>query len=194
MASTRNKRAKGSLEGQLLIAMPTIGDPRFDRSVILMCSHGADGAMGIVVNKLVGHMNLSDLLEQLEIAPVAVDGAKPVHFGGPVDVGRGFVIHSGDYRDDDQTLRVAKGIHLTATIDILRAMADGLGPRRAILALGYAGWAPGQLETEIQANAWLHCDADESLVFDTDINAKWSRALGALGAEVATLSPQAGHA
>ena len=194
MASNRPNKDPGSLEGQLLIAMPTIGDPRFDRSVILMCSHSSDGAMGIVINKLVGHMNFGDLLEQLEIDADAAEPGQPVHFGGPVDMGRGFVLHTNDYNATDQTIRVTSSIRLTATVDILKAMAAGQGPRRALLALGYAGWAAGQLEHEIQANAWLHCDADELVVFDTDVDRKWSRALARLGAEVSNLSLDAGHA
>jgi putative transcriptional regulator len=194
MGQSKLNASSASLEGQLLIAMPTIGDPRFDRAVILMCSHGPEGAMGIVLNKHVGNMRFSDLLEQLDIEAENIAPDPPIHFGGPVDMGRGFVIHSKDYDVAEQTVKVTGSIHLTATIEILKAMARGKGPKRAVLALGYAGWAPGQLEMEIQANAWLNCAADDQLVFDEAIDRQWSRALKSLGAEALTLSTEAGHA
>jgi putative transcriptional regulator len=147
-----------------------------------------------VLNKHVGNMRFSDLLEQLDIEAENIAPDPPIHFGGPVDMGRGFVIHSKDYDVAEQTVKVTGSIHLTATIEILKAMARGKGPKRAVLALGYAGWAPGQLEMEIQANAWLNCAADDQLVFDEAIDRQWSRALKSLGAEALTLSTEAGHA
>ena len=194
MAQMIQTKTSDNLEGQLLVAMPTLGDPRFDRSVILMCSHSADGAMGIVINKLVGNMRFSHLLDQLEIETTNLGADHPVHFGGPVDVGRGFVIHTNDCSITDHSLSVTPSIKLTASVDILQLMAEGNGPAKVILALGYAGWAPGQLEQEIQANSWLHCTATEHLVFNTKLEDKWSRALKSLGAEALTLSTQAGHA
>ncbi len=194
MAQIKRPRSADSLEGQLLIAMPTIGDPRFDKTVILMCSHGPDGAMGIVINRHVGEMHFTDLLEQLEITPEFQTNDPPVHFGGPVEMGRGFVIHSRDYDVSDHTMKVTRTIRLTASIDIIKAMAQGAGPKRAMLALGYAGWAPGQLEQEMRANAWLNCDADEKLVFESPINDKWTLALKSLGISALSLSSQAGTA
>ncbi|MBS0240849.1 MAG: YqgE/AlgH family protein, partial [Proteobacteria bacterium] len=167
--------AKSTLEGQLLIAMPTMSDKRFKRSVIYMCHHTAEGAMGIIINQPSKKLTFAGLLRQLNLADEESDEelpaeliSKAVHVGGPVSSERGFVLHSNDYVVDQSTLRVADGICLTATLDILKAIAGGNGPADSLLALGYSGWAPGQLETEIQANGWLHCDADRDLVFGTD--------------------------
>ena len=194
MAQIKRPKSAESLEGQLLIAMPTIGDPRFDRTVILMCAHGPDGAMGIVLNRHVGDMHFADLLEQLDIKPEHLHQNPPIHFGGPVEMGRGFVIHSRDYGVAEHTIKVTRTIGLTATVDIIRDMAHGAGPSQVMLALGYAGWAPGQLEQEIQANAWLNCDAEDVLVFDAQIDDKWTLALKSLGIEALSLSPDIGHA
>ena len=198
---TSSTTEAGSLEGQMLIAMPTIGDQRFSRSVIYLCAHSADGAMGIVVNRRSKSLNFPDLLVQLEV--IAEDdairlpprlGDVQVLRGGPVETGRGFVLHSPDYHASSATLTIDPEISLTATVDILRAMAQGEGPRRAVLALGYAGWAGGQLEQEIQQNGWLTCAADESLVFDGDHASKYDRALRKLGIDPASLVSDAGHA
>ena len=143
------------LEGQLLVAMPTMADPRFAHTVIYMCAHSEDGAMGLVVNKLLESLSFSDLLEQLEIEPAQESKPIPVHFGGPVEAARGFVLHSTDYTHE-ATMQVDDGFSLTATIDVLKAMAEGRGPRLSMLALGYAGWAPGQLDREIQENGLAH--------------------------------------
>ena len=181
------------LEGQLLVAMPTMTDPRFQRSVIYMCAHSADGAMGLVINKVIDTIEFPDLLRQLSIEPDVPSAGIRVHFGGPVETGRGFVLHSDDYQQD-ATLRIRDGIALTATVDVLRAMAAGQGPRRSLLALGYAGWAPGQLEREIQDNGWLHCAADADLIFGTDVESKYDRALRKIGIGPGMLSRDAGHA
>ncbi len=181
------------LTGQLLIAMPNMRDPRFARTVIYVCAHNADGAMGLVVNRLVGSVTFPDLLTQLGIDTEAVAEEIRVHFGGPVESGRGFVLHSGEYHHAS-TLQVAEQMALTATIDILQDIAKGAGPRRSLLALGYAGWGPGQLDAEIQSNGWLNVSADEELVFDEDLDGKWERAIGKLGVDPSLLSSDAGHA
>lgn len=182
-----------SLIGQLLVAMPQMRDSRFERSVIYMCAHSAEGAMGLVLNKLFDQISFPDLLDQLNIKTGPRTKQILVHFGGPVESGRGFVLHSDDYVRDG-TLTITDGFALTATIDILRAIADGEGPQSSLLALGYAGWGPGQLETEIQQNGWLTVPADPLLVFDGDLEAKWTRALAKLGVAPAALSGEAGHA
>lgn len=181
------------LTGQLLIAMPGMSDPRFVRSVIFMCAHNEDGAMGLVINRELGSLSFTDLLQQLGVEQTADLEPVPVHFGGPVETGRGFVLHSSDYRQEG-TLVVNGDIALTATIDILRAIAEGKGPRQRLLALGYAGWAPGQLESEIQANGWLAVKADADLVFDRGLDTKWHRALAKLGIDAVMLSAEGGRA
>jgi putative transcriptional regulator len=192
---------KGYLDGQLLIAMPVMGDPRFERSVIYVCAHSSEGAMGIIVNRPAGSIDFPELLVQLDIIkeasqiklPESVESMKVLK-GGPVETGRGFVLHSSDFFIKDATLRIDDGICLTATVDILKAIAKGTGPKHAILALGYAGWAPGQLETEIQDNGWLHCDADPDLIFGCDVEEKYQRALRKIGIDPGMLSNEAGHA
>lgn len=182
-----------SLAGQLLIAMPRMEDRRFVRSVVFLCAHNEEGAMGLVVNKLIESVTLSELMDQLGIATAASNISARVHFGGPVESGRGFVLHSADYVED-ATLVVGNDLALTATLDILRSIGRGAGPRRCLLALGYAGWGPGQLDAEIQANGWLHVAADEDILFDDDLKSKWRRALGKLGIDPLALSGEAGHA
>lgn len=181
------------LTGQLLVAMPQMRDPRFARSVIYMCAHSADGAMGLVVNRRVGSITFDDLLKQLNIGPNKRNDEIRVHFGGPVEQGRGFVLHSSDYLQSG-SLRVDDHVALTATLDILKEMAAGGGPRKSLLALGYAGWGPGQLDAEIQANGWLSVSSDEALVFDADLDHKWERAIGKIGIDFSMLSGEAGHA
>jgi len=181
------------LTGQLLVAMPQMRDPRFARSVIYMCAHSADGAMGLVVNRRVGSITFNDLLQQLNIGPNKRHDEIRVHFGGPVEQGRGFVLHSSDYLQSG-SLRVDDEVALTATLDILKEMAAGGGPRRSLLALGYAGWGPGQLDAEIQANGWLSVSSDESLVFDDDLDNKWERAIHKIVIDFSMLSGEAGHA
>lgn len=191
----------GFLDGQLLVAMPSMNDPRFDKSVIYMCAHSAEGAMGIIINQRAAHISFPELLEQLEIVPeeqrIALPDRGPsmaVHVGGPVETGRGFVLHSSDYFATDSTLPIDDDVCLTATIDILKAIARGVGPDRALLALGYAGWAPGQLESEIQNNGWLHCPADEALIFNGALEEKYNQALGKIGINPGHLVSDAGHA
>jgi putative transcriptional regulator len=179
--------------GQLLVAMPQMQDPRFAKSVIYLCAHTPEGAMGLVLNKLVDSITFPDLLEQLGIEPAISGDEIRVHFGGPVESGRGFVLHTADYQREG-TLPINSGIALTATVDILRDMARGAGPRQTLLALGYAGWGPGQLDAEIQANGWLQVPADEHLVFGQDLEAKWELALAKLGIDFGRLSGEAGHA
>ncbi len=191
--------SEGYLEGKMLIAMPSMGDDRFARTLIYVCVHNAEGAMGIVVNKQAPDVTLPDLLEQLSIvAPHEKEiidfSSCPVLSGGPVEGGRGFVLHTPDYFSEESTLPVDSEVGLTATVDILRAIATGCGPKRALLALGYAGWAPGQLEVEIQANGWLHCDPDPELLFGNDLEAKYTAALDKLGVSISLLSGEAGHA
>lgn len=195
-----NSSGDGYLDGQLLIAMPVMGDPRFERSVIYMCAHSSEGAMGIIVNRPAGSIDFPGLLVQLDIIKTADQITLPenaetmkVLKGGPVDTGRGFVLHSSDFFIKDATLNIDEGICLTATVDILKAIARGAGPKHAILALGYAGWAPGQLENEIQHNGWLHCAAPSDLIFDPELATKYDRTMALLGVDLAMLSDEAGH-
>jgi len=181
------------LAGQLLIAMPGMQDPRFEKTVIYMCAHNADGAMGLVVNRALESLTFPDMLEQLGIEPGGGGDGINVHFGGPVESGRGFVLHSRDYLQD-ATMVVDRDVALTATVDILKAIAGGNGPRQSLLALGYAGWGPGQLDTEIKSNGWLHVAADSDLVFGPDLDDKWSRAIRKIGIDPRMLSDEAGHA
>ena len=189
----QNTSSFQSLAGQLLIAMPHMSDPRFVRTVIYMVAHTEDGAMGLVVNRLLESISFPDLLSQLGISMPERPREIRVHFGGPVETGRGFVLHSTDYIQD-ATLQVDDLVSLTATVDILRDIAGGDGPRHCLLALGYAGWGPGQLEHEIQNNGWLHAPADEDLVFGTDLDHKWDRAVKKIGVDLTKLSGASGHA
>ena len=189
-----------SLEGQFLIAMPSLREGPFARSVVYLCAHRDDGAMGLIINQRAEEIDFGALLVQLGI----VSGEQPIRLsrretvrvlrGGPVEVGRGFVLHSADYGSSDSTVKIADNVCLTATIDILRAIANGTGPSRAVLALGYAGWSSGQLESEILANGWLTCPADPQIIFDTDDANKYDRALARLGVDLGALSSEAGHA
>lgn len=190
----RMKQNESFLEGKLLIAMPGMSDERFAQTVIYMCAHSPKGAMGIVINKPIPGLSFPDVMKQLHIdTPGGVDEF-PILYGGPVETGRGFVLHSGDYEASESTLPVSDEISLTATLDILRAMAEGRGPKHALFALGYAGWAPGQVETEFRANGWLHCDADSSIIFGPDPDAKWSMALSRLGIGPSSLVAEMGRA
>ncbi|MEM8743170.1 MAG: YqgE/AlgH family protein [Pseudomonadota bacterium] len=189
------------LDGQMLVAMPAMEDPRFSRAVIYMCAHSSDGAMGIIINQRAPNISFPELMKQLNIlsdedsiqVPPSLD-AMAVHVGGPVEPGRGFVLHSSDYYVEDSTLPIDEEVSLTATIDILRAIARGSGPDEALLALGYAGWAPGQLETEFQSNGWLHCPADPSMLFDADIDSKYERAIRRIGIDPGRLVNDSGRA
>lgn len=182
----------GYLTGQLLVAMPPCSDPRFERTVIYMCAHSSAAALGLVINRLADHINFSDLLTQLGIAAKPSEEIR-VHVGGPVEQARGFVLHSSDYVRDT-TLVVSDDVALTASMDVLAAIASGNGPRRSLLALGYAGWGAGQLESEIQANGWLQVPADEDLLFGANVDSKWRSAMRKIGLDVSALSSAAGHA
>ncbi|WP_102959893.1 YqgE/AlgH family protein [Mangrovicella endophytica] len=188
-----------SLEGHFLIAMPGMQDERFARSVVYICAHSPNGAMGFIINKA-QPVSFGALLTQLDIVQDENDIRLPekgrevsVCMGGPVERGRGFVLHSSDY-DSESTVPVAEHISLTPTLDILKAISEGIGPRTAIMALGYAGWGAGQLEEEIAANGWLTCEAEDSLIFDTELDNKYNRALGLLGVDPTFLASEAGHA
>ncbi|MGO4704733.1 YqgE/AlgH family protein [Microvirga sp. 2MCAF38] len=190
-----------TLEGQFLVAMPSVVGEPFARSVVYICAHSEEGAMGIVLNRVAPNMKIPDLLVQLEIIPESerirlppkVEHI-PVIIGGPVETSRGFVLHSPDFYLAQSTLPIEDSVYLTATVDILRAIAQGQGPERAVLALGYAGWQPGQLETEIQANGWLNCKADADLIFNTPLELRYDVALRQIGIEPAMLSLEPGHA
>lgn len=181
------------LSGQLLVAMPGLSDPRFSQTVIYMCAHNVDGAMGLVVNRTIESLTFPDLLEQLGIESHGIGEPISIHFGGPVESGRGFVLHSADYVQE-ATMVVDDAVALTATVDILKVIANGGGPKRRLLALGYAGWGPGQLDAEIKANGWLNVPADEDLLFGADLDGKWRRAMGKIGIDPRLLSDEAGHA
>lgn len=192
---------QGYLDGKMLIAMPHMGDKRFQRTVIYICAHSPEGAMGLVLNRPANAISFPDLLRQLNVIPKREDISLPqtvtditVHKGGPVETGRGFVLHSSDYHLDSSTLAIDEEISLTATLDILKAMVDEDGPKHAVLALGYAGWSPGQLEAEIQDSGWLICDPKPDLVFNTDATKKYTRALAVLGVDPSMLVGAAGNA
>jgi len=182
-----------SLQGKLLIAMPTIGDPRFDRSVIYLCEHSPKQAMGLVINRPTDAVRFSELLEQFDIATENPDESIQIHTGGPLETSRGFVLHSADYVQVN-SLVISETVALTANVEILRAIAERHGPRYSLLALGYAGWGPGQLERELKSNGWLHIEADEELVFCTEPSQKWLRAMAKLGIDLSLLSGDMGHA
>lgn len=199
--NTDKTMGRGYLDGQMLIAMPTMNDERFSRSLIYICAHSSEGAMGIIVNQPVANVNFTDLLVKLEVIPAGEHIQLPpgteavsVLKGGPVETERGFVLHSADFFMENSTLPIDDGVCLTWTLDILKAMAKGNGPNSAILALGYAGWGAGQLESEIQSNGWLHCDADSELIFGGDTGHKYDKALRKIGIDIGMLSSEAGHA
>ncbi len=185
----------GSLQGRFLIAMPSMEDSRFAHTVVYICSHGPDGAMGLIINRPANNITFDELLDQLSIEkPGAAPANVPIHVGGPVEAGRGFVLHSSEYEGSGATVQVGHGVRLTATTDVLRAIAGGDGPREKLLVLGYAGWSAGQLEQEISANGWLVCDAEPDLIFAAAPDEKWSLALATLGVDPLLLSGEAGHA
>lgn len=195
------KRKTDYLNGHFLIAMPTLDEGPFARTVVYVCSHSADGAMGITINQAAPDITFEEVLVHLELIPDEPDPYLPesardmvVHRGGPVETGRGFVLHSREFHIETLTMPIDENISLTTTRDILKAISRGIGPRHSLLALGYAGWAPGQLDNEILENSWLHCPADPALVFDTDIDTKYERALSLIGIDPTHLSAEAGHA
>ena len=197
---SRRKR-RGYLEGQVLVAMPGMADQRFARSVIYLCAHSKEGAMGLIINQRAKRVKFADLLVQLEVIdeqeairlPKRAGGMQVLK-GGPVETQRGFVLHSSDYHVEDTTMAIDSTVSLTATVDILRAIAHDAGPYQAVLALGYAGWSPGQLEREIQQNGWLSCEADADLVFGADLESKYGRGMRKIGIDPAMLVNDAGHA
>ncbi|MBO0332206.1 YqgE/AlgH family protein [Sneathiella sp. CAU 1612] len=190
---TANKIDTGYLNGKLLVAMPSMGDPRFKKAVILLCAHSESGAMGILLNRSLEALSFEDLLEQLEIPKAEEARHIKIHFGGPVDTERGFVVHSTDLLYDT-TLVIGDDMALTATIDMLKTIAGGSGPESSFLALGYSGWGPGQLEQEIQENGWLVVDPDTNIVFGSELGTKWEVAINKLGVDPALLSGDIGHA
>lgn len=189
-----SKTELSALTGKLLIAMPGMGDPRFEHGVVYLCTHSDDGAMGLIVNKPAQDLSTHDLLEKLDIDLSVEHPKRPVHFGGPVETGRGFVLHSMDYDGGEGTLEVEGGIGMTATVNILSDIAAGKGPDECLVALGYSGWGPGQLEDEIAQNGWLTADARSDILFQPDNSGKWSAALGLLGVDALMLSADAGRA
>jgi putative transcriptional regulator len=187
-----------SLKGKLLIAMPGMADTTFADSVVFVCSHSSDGALGLIINKPMPGLNFMELAEKLDMSKTSDDVRAqledmPILMGGPVDQHRGFVLHSSDYAAGDGSLAVMEGFKLTATMDVLQDMAKGTGPTQTVLALGYSGWSPGQLENEILRNGWLHCDADADIVFSPDWPNKHIRAMAKLGIDPRMLSTEAGH-
>lgn len=182
------------LTGQLLIAMPNMPDPRFAQSVIFLCAHSEEGAMGLIVNKYLSSMKLSELLDTDSMVEAPSSQRLPVHFGGPVENGRGFVLHSSEYSSEVATLHVNETFSMTATLDVLEEIDRGRGPDLALLTLGYSGWAPGQLEAELVQNGWLVCDATPDLVFIEKDEDKWVKALQSLGVDPLTLSHTSGTA
>lgn len=182
------------LSGKVLIAMPGMGDPRFEKTVIYLCAHSSDGAMGLIINKPALDVDFSDLLERLKIESVSGSSRPAIYIGGPVEHARGFVLHSGDYTTDAATLQVNDHFGMTATVEVLEDIAQGTGPQAALLALGYSGWGPGQLENEIAQNGWLIGDADSELIFGVNDARKWEAALAQMGIDPLTLSAEAGHA
>jgi putative transcriptional regulator len=192
--SERTVEGENFLEGKLLIALPGMPDPRFEKSVIFMCAHSGDGAMGIIINKPVDGLSFPELMQKLKLRLTANTPHLPILYGGPMDTERGFVLHTGDYESSEATMPVSENISLTTTVEILRAMAEGRGPRKAMFALGYAGWDAGQIENEIRGNGWVHCDADVEILFDPSLDTKWAAALRKIGIDASGLSAHAGNA
>ncbi|MHA1538724.1 MAG: YqgE/AlgH family protein [Alphaproteobacteria bacterium] len=190
--ATRDQK-NGFLTGQLLIAMPRMPDPRFARTVVYICAHSDEGTMGLVVNRLFEDISFKELLEQVGLQDTKPTGEILVHAGGPVESGRGFVLHSAEYVHDE-TMAVDETVALTASVDILRAIALGEGPRKSLLALGYSGWGPGQLELEIHSNGWLNAPADDELLFGEALDTKWKRAIAKIGIDFSMLSGESGRA
>ncbi|MBY0500804.1 MAG: YqgE/AlgH family protein [Alphaproteobacteria bacterium] len=183
----------GYITGQFLLAMPHMQDPRLEKAVIFICGHDTNGAMGLVVNKYLGDLTLKGLLEYLNLPKDAMKRDLPIYFGGPIDTGRGFVLHSDDFTHPG-TVSLGNHIALTATIDVLQAIAEGDGPLDCLLAMGYVGWGPGQLDSELHSNRWLQVEADHEILFHLPIEKKWEMAMGKLGITPEALSEEAGQA
>jgi putative transcriptional regulator len=192
-AQTLSGDGDSPLRDNLLVAMPTLRGDTFAKSVIYLCTHTPAGAMGIVINQVAPEVKFKDLLAQLHLPHDEIRVDPIIHFGGPVESGRGFVLHSTDFIRED-TIRISPRVGITGTVDILRAISEGHGPSKSIFALGYAGWGPGQLDAEIQANSWLTVPADDDLLFSGGLSAKWEKALLKIGVTPAALSFEAGHA
>lgn len=191
--NNRMNQHEGYLSGQLLIAMPGMPDTRFSKSVIFMCSHNENGAMGLIVNQIIESVNFSDLLTAMNIETSHLEPGRYVHFGGPVEAERGFVLHSTDY-DCEETMQIEDSVSLTATVDILRLIATGTGPKNSLFALGYAGWGPGQLDAEIQGNGWMFGAADSEILFGRNCSEKWTLAASRMGIDLTLLSSEGGTA
>lgn len=189
---TPNSTQPGYLSGQLLVATPLVMESCFHKSVIYVCAHSEDGAMGVLINQVVDNLTVEDVLDQLGIES-NIHVHSPIYFGGPVEPARGFVLHTADYFGKD-TLEMPDGISLTANTDILHALANGNGPRESLFTLGYAGWGPGQLEAEIERNSWITVKPSRELIFGTENAKKWYRAAAAEGIDLAKLSPHVGRA
>ena len=195
MSGAHPSESEGFLHGKLLIAMPGMPDMRFEKSVIFMCSHSAQrGALGLIINKPIEGLPFRDLMIKMDIPVTSATSTAPVLLGGPVDTGRGYILHSSERSSRPATAAITSEISLTPTVDMLRAISEGRGPTKWLLTLGYAGWEPGQIEDEIAHNGWIHCDADAALVFDADMDTKWEKAFGKLGAALSGLSTEAGRA
>jgi putative transcriptional regulator len=195
MASADKKATNdGFLLGKLLVALPGMPDPRFEKSVIFMCAHTDEGAMGLIINKPLEGLSFRELIEKLDVYLTPSVSDLPVLFGGPVSTGQGFVLHTSEYAAKGATLPVTREVSLTTSVDILRDIAEGRGPQKAVFALGYAGWGPGQIEGELRTNGWIPCDPDKAILFDLGHDAKWKAALGKLGADITGLSAEAGRA
>jgi putative transcriptional regulator len=184
----------GYLSGQLLIATPLVTSPGFAHSVIFMCAHDAAGAMGIIINHIIDNISYKELFDQLSIKRVGEIERLPVHYGGPVEINRGFVIYHFEDKPLEETILTVNNIAVSSSLHVLRDIAMGEGPKERILALGYAGWGAGQLEAEMEANSWISVPAEKTLIFDTDNATKWKRAAGSQGIDISKLTSDAGHA
>ena len=195
LTGTMSKMESPFLSGKLIIAMPTMSDPRFKRSVVCICAHNEDGAIGIIINKIIESLSFSKIIKQLKLKKNKVkrDHSEPIYFGGPVETERGFILHTADYFSENST-PINTQISMTASTEILQALIDGNGPNKSIIALGYAGWGPGQLDTEIQSNAWLSVQSDPELIFSDKTSDKWDMALEKIGVDPALLSTEFGRA
>ena len=195
LTGTMSKMESPFLSGKLIIAMPTMSDPRFKRSVVCICAHNEDGAIGIIINKIIESLSFSKIIKQLKLKKnmTKSDYKDHIYFGGPVETERGFILHSADYSSENST-SINSEISMTASTEILQALIDGNGPNKSIVALGYAGWGPGQLDTEIQSNAWLSVESDLELIFSAKTAEKWDMALEKIGVNPALLSTEAGRA
>ena len=194
MMENRDRIIESELAGKLLIAMPGLTGQPFSNAVVYICVHSSDGAMGLIINKPSATLQFTDLLEQMDIKFGAGISQRPIYFGGPVENGRGFVLHESGFNSSVSTMKLNDSFSITTTYDIFEEMAGGGGPINALVVLGYAGWGPGQIESELAANSWLTVDADSTLVFTTSYDSKWKRALGKLGVEALALSAVGGRA